>query len=293
MQQAVKFPVHFGRREDCFWLREMERIVTRVGQGEHFNVSKPCHEPRVANCCLEKINAATIPNSREVHPKFTEDDVRILKEKLRDLYTNEPQGEDDMEMIIHIAEAISSNGSPDDGGTSKVELTIFDEFLEAPPKEEKLSPTDHIRRTAVALTGGTLTVAGVALIPCPVLPGALFIYGGLLVLATEFDEAKVAVESLKEPLTNLLADEVGRPPTDPDRFNRAAWEGIIDYRPQDGGNVNWIDAEFAALMESKKDEAALIAREAERRNKNQIKQVIRKILFLDRDNDIRLSDKGG
>ena len=198
-----------------------------------------------------------------------------------------------MEMIIHIAEAISSNGSPDDGGTSKVELTIFDELLEAPPKEEKLSPTDHIRRTAVALTGGTLTVAGVALIPCPVLPGALFIYGGLLVLATEFDEAKVAVESLKEPLTNLLADEVGRPPTDPDRFNRAAWEGIIDYRPQDGGNVNWIDAEFAALMESKKDEAALIAREAERRNKNQIKQVIRKILFLDRDNDIRFSDKEG
>lgn len=253
--------------------------MTRVGQGGSTDVPKPYHEPRSAQ--LDEITAATLSSSREVRQKITEDDVRILKEKLRDLSTNERHGEDvDMEMIHHIAEAISSSGSSDDGSTSNVELTFFDQVLEAPPRKEELSAADHIRRTAVALTGSTLTAAGVALVPCPVIPGALFIYGGLLVLATEFDEAKVALESLKEPLTNFLADDVGRPPTDKDRFNRAAWEGIIDYRPK--VRCGEIDDEFAALMiESEKDDDAMSAREAERRNKNQLKQVVRRILFLD------------
>ena len=266
----------------------MERIVSRVGQGGDYIPKQPCHERRAANCQSDKIAAVAssssvsgTSNSQEIHPKFTEDDVRILKEKLRNLSTNERQGEGvDMEMMHHIAEAISSNGSSDDDSTNKFELTFFDEVLEAPPKEEELSTADHIRRTAVALTGSTLTVAGVALIPCPVIPGVLFIYGGLLVLATEFDEAKVALESLKEPLTQFLADEAGRQPTDRGRFNRAAWEGIIDYRPD--VRCGEIDEEFAALMNDlEKDDAASKAREAEKQNSNQLKQVFRKILLLD------------
>lgn len=63
---------------------------------------------------------------------------------------------------------------------------------------------DAIRRTLVAITGGALTVAGVACIPCPIVPGCLVVYVGLMILATEFESAKIALDTVKEPIDRWL-----------------------------------------------------------------------------------------
>jgi len=69
------------------------------------------------------------------------------------------------------------------------------EKKESQCNESSLSTIDHIRKTTVAITGGTLSVAGVLLIPCPVVPGILVVYAGLMILASEFDSAKKCTRS--------------------------------------------------------------------------------------------------
>lgn len=63
---------------------------------------------------------------------------------------------------------------------------------------------DNIRRTTVALAGGVLTVAGVACIPCPIVPGCLVVYVGLMILATEFESARKALDIVKVPIDRWL-----------------------------------------------------------------------------------------
>ena len=55
------------------------------------------------------------------------------------------------------------------------------------------------------ILGGTLTVVGVALIPFPIIPGSLVAYGGLLILASEFDSAKKALNIVKDPIDRWLS----------------------------------------------------------------------------------------
>jgi len=68
---------------------------------------------------------------------------------------------------------------------------------------------DKIRRTAVAITGGTILSVGLVLIPCPVIPGSLIAYGGLMILASEFDSAKKAIESVNQAISKWRADNEG------------------------------------------------------------------------------------
>ncbi|KAL7528736.1 hypothetical protein ACHAWF_002684 [Thalassiosira exigua] len=66
---------------------------------------------------------------------------------------------------------------------------VHEEFH--PPGTPDDTVLDTLRKTAVGLGGGLLTLAGIALMPVPVVPGgALVAYSGLLVLATEFEGAK-------------------------------------------------------------------------------------------------------
>jgi hypothetical protein len=69
---------------------------------------------------------------------------------------------------------------------------------------------DEIRRTAVAIAGGTILSVGLVLIPFPIIPGSLIAYGGLMLLASEFDSAKQALESVNQAISKWRAvNEVG------------------------------------------------------------------------------------
>jgi hypothetical protein len=66
--------------------------------------------------------------------------------------------------------------------------------------------SDNIRKTTVALTGGAIVGAGLILIPFPIVPGIPFVYGGMMLLATEFEPARDMLEKMKEPIAKWLAD---------------------------------------------------------------------------------------
>ena len=65
---------------------------------------------------------------------------------------------------------------------------------------------ENIRKTTVALTGGAIVGAGLILIPFPIIPGIPFVYGGMMLLATEFEPARDMLEKMKEPIAKWLAD---------------------------------------------------------------------------------------
>ena len=58
----------------------------------------------------------------------------------------------------------------------------------------------------MALTGGAIVGAGLILIPFPIIPGIPFVYGGMMLLATEFEPARDMLEKMKEPIAKWLAD---------------------------------------------------------------------------------------
>jgi len=64
---------------------------------------------------------------------------------------------------------------------------------------------DEIRRTAVAIAGGTFLSVGLVLIPFPIIPGSLIAYGGLVLLASEFDSAKQALELVNQAISKWRA----------------------------------------------------------------------------------------
>jgi hypothetical protein len=66
---------------------------------------------------------------------------------------------------------------------------------------------DNIRKTTVAITGGAIVGAGLILIPIPIIPGIPFVYGGMMLLATEFEPARDVLEKMKEPIAKWLADD--------------------------------------------------------------------------------------
>lgn len=102
---------------------------------------------------------------------------------------------------------------------------------DANPSHSSPAPAPHaldrLRRTSVAVAGGALTVAGIVLIPCPVVPGALVSYGGLLLLATEFEAAQRAVEAARAPVEKWLEDDDDKK----DGASRAPQDDSADSAP--------------------------------------------------------------
>ncbi|KAL3795000.1 hypothetical protein ACHAW5_002169 [Stephanodiscus triporus] len=68
------------------------------------------------------------------------------------------------------------------------------------------SAPDNIRRTTVAIAGGTILSVGLVCIPLPIIPGSLIAYGGLMILATEFDSAKKAMDTVNKSIEKWRAD---------------------------------------------------------------------------------------
>ena len=84
---------------------------------------------------------------------------------------------------------------------------FYGEKSEVQSNDPGPSAADNIRRTTVAIAGGTILSVGLVLIPFPIVPGSLIAYGGLMILATEFDSARKAIKTVKEPLSKWLADD--------------------------------------------------------------------------------------
>lgn len=152
--------------------------------------------------------------------------------------------------------------------------------------EYKNTPSieDYYRKTKVGLTGGSLVTAGLVLIPAPVIPGILVVYGGLLVLASEFDSAKTAVETIKVPMKELLKDEEDPNKGIYDCFYMIMWEEMIGYVADPE-----LDEEFMAIMRMKpwKDNQNVAASDsaeierARREKKNAMKRYARQLLLLE------------
>ncbi|KAK1747959.1 hypothetical protein QTG54_001922 [Skeletonema marinoi] len=153
---------------------------------------------------------------------------------------------------------------------------------------------EYYRKTKVGLTGGSLVTAGLVLIPAPVIPGILVVYGGLLVLASEFDSAKTAVETMQIPMKEFLKDEEDPSKGINDCFHVIMWEETIKeigYAPE---TKKELDEDFEMIMRMKpwKDNAqnsgisddAEIER-ARREKKNAMKRYARQLLLLEDPDD--------
>ncbi|KAL7485569.1 hypothetical protein ACHAW6_011164 [Cyclotella cf. meneghiniana] len=159
-------------------------------------------------------------------------------------------------------------------------------------KNSTSSTYDSFRKPLVAITGGALVTTGVVLIPMPVVPGILVIYAGLSVLATEFEGARDALATLKEPLERFLADEEEVDETESNGVEKEStlWTDTV---PSSLWCGNDIDDNFRALIRMKEDaqvhfrekkvmsdEEKEAAKKSRLRN-NEIKRWVRKVLNLE------------
>lgn len=148
---------------------------------------------------------------------------------------------------------------------------------------------DNLRKPLVAAAGGTLVTAGAILVPVPVIPGALVIYAGLSVLATEFEVASQALEKMKEPLKEILAheeDAVQIEFRDVDEHT-TPWIDLLPIAKQLHPHDNDIDQEFKSLIKVKAEKIVNDEfNETTRKTKNEMKRWARNILNLEPERDV-------
>jgi len=170
----------------------------------------------------------------------------------------------------------------------KIESVIIrDEVAGRHRNKDTPSIEEYYRKTKVGLTGGSLVTAGLVLIPAPVIPGILVVYGGMLVLASEFDSAKTAVKTMQVPMKEFLKDEEDPSKGVHDCFHVIMWEEMICYAP---GTKRELDEDFEMIMRMKpwKDHVdnsgasddAEIDR-ARREKRNAMKRYARQLLMLE------------
>lgn len=161
------------------------------------------------------------------HKRYLLEDMCKLQEKVNDLrieimeqteVLDDPVKRVKMEALRQRVEGVIRSdqklAETSDGGKESCYVTADKDVDNEKNKAHSLNQSvpnnvllGQIRRTTVAVAGGVLTVAGVVLIPCPIIPGCLIVYVGLLVLATEFEWANNALDTVKEPIEKWsLAD---------------------------------------------------------------------------------------
>jgi len=230
--------------------------------------------------------------------QYSSDDWEILQGEMKDLRIEEldPEKRLQVESLLRQVEGeIATDGQIVEITNAKESCSAEDDDKE----KTQQSTLDHIRRTTVAITGGTLTVAGVVLIPCPIIPGALVVYGGLLVLATEFEYAKRAVNTVKEPIEKWLSDddEENKEGVDevakeecPNSINSIMWEETIGYNSLFDGQkrIHDIDDDFMTLVDMKRSDFVANgskedtdSQKSKPAKNNAVKQFFRKILIGD------------
>ena len=155
--------------------------------------------------------------------------------------------------------------------------------------EKATTIEEYYRKTKVGLQGGSLVTAGLILIPAPVIPGILVVYGGLLVLASEFDSAKTAVQTMQVPMKEFLKDEEDPNQGINDCFHSIMWEEMIGYSPV----AKELDEDFEKIMRMKpwkdnQDTGVSDHNEierAKRERKNAMKRYARQLLLLEKQED--------
>jgi len=288
----------------------VESEEDEIGLLEEFQV-----QPKVV-----KENTETIDTSATAAPSFSSlkksddvqqkqhslDDIRILQEKMKDLRVEVEQAEDldpqkrlTMEKLLYQVEGAIKTDEIMGETTNGAEPCSAEKDEKLRTQSNESSALDHIRRTTVAITGGTLAVAGVVLIPCPIIPGILVVYGGLLVLSTEFDSAKRALDIVKEPIEKWLADddEGANSATEDEKSSSFLWEEMIGYTQEDcQERKHDIDDEFMTMVDMKRSNYVEESGDSEKSNttpakNNAMKQFLRKILIGDANKEHENSTK--
>ena len=98
--------------------------------------------------------------------------------------------EDGVDSIDRVTNVQDDNVSKDNGNLAISEPTHHN-CTQKPGKkipqtsnESQPNALDHICQTTVTITGTTLVTTSVVLIPIPIIPQCVLVYGGLLVLVT-------------------------------------------------------------------------------------------------------------
>jgi LysM repeat protein len=213
---------------------------------------------------------------------YSEDDMLILRDimhKLKDeMKRADDLDPDERSELEQLLKRLESTISQDD----------MWKVTNAPGFNE--STYDSLRKPLVAAAGGTLVTAGAILVPVPIIPGALVIYAGLSVLATEFEVANQALDKMKEPLKEILAhdeDVVPKRETSESDEDLISWFDLI---PRSSINLHFceqdIDKEFVTMMQLAADSTIVDEfDEATRKAKNEMKRWARNLLNLDTHTD--------
>lgn len=301
-------PINMPVDRDCWWLKEMARAAAKspstmvqIGQDEievleteseadEIDIIEEVELEQITGtkegCTIEQSALSEDATEQEVAGEqpsrilnYSEDEIRILQEKMKDLRVEMQKTEaldPELEQVFLQVEGAIAQTTTDQAVRDKVQSQ--------PTEEVSLSALDHIRRTTVAVTGGTLTAAGIALIPCPIIPGALVAYGGLLVLATEFESAKQCLDTVREPLDKWLADdydEVNAKAANGGGPSSAAWEDMIGWTASDHRKKDINDG-FIAMMSNSAEAAGDANNGSSTPAANKaMKQFLRKLLMLD------------
>ncbi|KAL7515181.1 hypothetical protein ACHAXN_012516 [Cyclotella atomus] len=212
---------------------------------------------------------------------YSEDDMLILRDimhKLKDEMKRaddlDPDKRSELEQLL---KRLESTMSQDDMWN----------VTNAPSSND--STYDNLRKPLVAAAGGTLVTAGAILVPVPIIPGALVIYAGLSVLATEFEVANQALDQMKKPLKEILAHEEDATirATRQIDSDLTSW---IELIPRSSIDLHIhqqdIDEEFITLMQLAADSTIVDEfDEATRKAKNEMKRWARNLLNLETQND--------
>ena len=300
-EDVLTFPVSISTQEDspCWWLDDMTNWEP-IKEHPHITVKGFLTDLR-----RETIEADV--SSSSTH-SLVDDDERTneLDAALRDLleldripdmlplwrqiielrryieraYHLHEDRREKMQLILKNIESVVNNTTGNVRSHEVVRNESNEEIQAASSME------DLTRKTTVGLTGGTLVTAGLVLIPAPVIPGILVVYGGLLVQASEFDSAKTAVEAMQGPMKQLLRDEEDPNQGIYDCFHNILWEELIEY----SSASKELDEDFMVIMKLKpwKDDCGahnggkdVEIERIKREKKNAMKRYARQILLLE------------
>ena len=211
---------------------------------------------------------------------YSKDDMLILEDIMQKL-KDEMKGADDMDAekkgeLQQLLQRLESTMSQTDMWKAKDNDTY-----------------DNFRKPLVAAAGGTLVTAGAILVPVPVIPGALVIYAGLSVLATEFEVASQALDKMKEPLREILAHEEDSLQKGFHNMEEhtTSWIDLLPITQTLHLHDNDIDQEFKSLIEVTVDQSNNDEfNEAARKTKNEMKRWARNLLNLEPESDTKTGD---
>lgn len=278
-------------KEDCWWLDEFQNWGP-LGD-------KP--STTVRNFLME-LRSETIFNKASTHSLVdNEDKSSELYDALKDLQKLDmrpsvlPEISSIQRQVIQLKRYVARAHHLHEDKREKMQSVLQkiesvitpDELAGRHRNKDTPSIEEYYRKTKVGLTGGSLVTAGLVLIPAPIIPGILVVYGGMLVLASEFDSAKTAVKTMQIPMKEFLKDEEDPSKGVHDCFHVIMWEEMIGYSPETKRELNE-DFEMIMRMKPWKDNVdnsdasddAEIDR-ARRDKRNAMKRYARQLLLLE------------